>query len=247
MSEKNKIYQYPISNISIKDHLIRWDDHALWISGISRMWLGRMPEEPYPAVTCFLFLFLALSGQYAISMVIMGLLWAAGLAVWIFKRRAHGKKTGVCVQLHGGDILLFESEKEEVPARFYEALANAVDGRNTVEVLFDAAGGVVVSAAEEEPEKTTDIMELSDRSTVTHPLIGELKKLYVCHTQKLDTNSEILSLIDETARMLEAGDRSGVTESFKQFVTLGLISDCNELGLGSLIQEIKSSLYGGGS
>ena len=43
--------------------------------------------------------------------------------------------------------------------------------------------------------------------------------------------------------MTESGERSSLTAAYKKFVTLGLISDCNELGLDKIIQEIKASIY----
>ena len=39
------------------------------------------------------------------------------------------------------------------------------------------------------------------------------------------------------------GGPSGLTAAYKKFVTMGLISECNELGLDKIIQEIKASIY----
>ena len=71
----------------------------------------------------------------------------------------------------------------------------------------------------------------------------ELQVLYENYTKKEDTDNEILAFLEELIGLTESGERSSLTAAYKKFVTLGLISDCNELGLDKIIQEIKASIY----
>ena len=53
----------------------------------------------------------------------------------------------------------------------------------------------------------------------------------------------MLSLINEAASLIEKNDRVGLKSVFEKFISLGLINDCNELGLDSLLQEIRATIY----
>ena len=113
-----------------------------------------------------------------------------------------------------------------------------------VEILFDEKGKAVKSSEEDTAKDPTPAkVKTVSRNAVSGPLAQELQGLYENYSKKEDADSEILAFIDEMIGLTESGDRSGLTAAYKKFVTMGLISECNELGLDKIIQEIKASIY----
>ena len=53
---------------------------------------------------------------------------------------------------------------------------------------------------------------------------------------------QVLNLM-QTARLIETDDKEGLKSTLREFISQGLIGECNELGLDSLIQEIKNNIY----
>lgn len=244
MSTKiSKLYKYAISNISIKGNLISWENHSVWISGITHLWIGRVPVKAFPTTPFLILLFIALSGHHIISIIAMTAALAIGSALWIYKRRRSNMVKQVNVRLHSGEILSFGADNEDSIIQFYNILKAAADKGNISETTFDEDGKIVEIPEETSNKKEAGIMEINVKNTVNEQLLSELQKLYQGYIKKTDANSEILQLINDAAKMIEANDREGLKAAFRKFVTLGLISDCNELSLDSLIQEIKSSIY----
>lgn len=80
-------------------------------------------------------------------------------------------------------------------------------------------------------------------SAINEPIIRELQKLAMHYTKNSEINNEILSLIEKTIQSLNMNDKNEAKKFFSSFVTMGLINDCNELGLNALIDEIKANIY----
>lgn len=241
MSGKNQETQYKISNIQIKDGLISWENHMVRSSGISQVWLGELTVKPFPAELFLILLFIALAGTHVVCMLIA---LAASAAVWLLYHRTGSAEKMVHMKLLDGDIISFSAHDEDSAAGFYEAVKSLTEDGTAAEILFDENGKAVKSSEEDTAKDTTPAkVKTVSRNAVRGPLAQELQVLYENYSKKEDADSEILAFIDEMIGLTESGDRSSLTAAYKKFVTMGLISECNELGLDKIIQEIKASIY----
>lgn len=242
MSAKNRENKYLISNINIAN-LMSWENHCVRLSEISRIWLGKLTPTPFPVKTFTILLFITLSNQHIIGLIAMLALLGVGSAIWFYKRSQGDSKNLVHVKLHCGDTLSFSAKDEETVNKFYNVLKEAAESDFTTKIKFDTEGKIVKNSEKEVPQKMATILEVDAQNFKNGNLVNELQKLYLGYEKKTETNSEVLQLIDHTAHLMMSDDHEGLKVSFQKFVTLGLVSDCNELGLDSLIEEIKSSLY----
>ena len=150
----------------------------------------------------------------------------------------------VHMKLLDGDVISFSTHDEDSIAGFYEAVKGLTEDGTALEILFDENGKAVKSSEEDAAKDTTQAkVKTVNRSAASGPLTQELQVLYENYTKKEDTDNEILAFLEELIGLTESGERSSLTAAYKKFVTLGLISDCNELGLDKIIQEIKASIY----
>lgn len=238
---KNK-HLYNISDIHITNHTISWENHIVRVPEIARIWIGRIPSRPFPAKTLLILLFLTLSAPHPVSLLVMSVLLAIISVMMVRHLQPDNTGPQIHIGLRTGEILSFAADHETSATQFYDSLKQAAEGNIKSETIFDTEGNI--KEDDEEPlQQTPSVTDLSIMDVQQNPLINELQKLYQSIMKKTNVNSEILHLINEIANLLEAGNREGLKPVFEQFITLGLIGDCNELGLESLIQEIKSSLY----
>lgn len=242
MSAKNKENKHLISNINMTS-LISWEDHCVLSSGISRIWIGKLPPIPFPRKTFTILLFITLSNQHIIGLIAILALLGVGSAMWFYKHSQSDSENQVHVKLHCGDTLSFSAKDEETLNKFYKVLKEAAESDFTTKIKFDTDGKVVKKSEKDAPQKAPEILKVDASNLKNEKLIDELKKLYVNYEKKTETNGEILRLIDHTSHLIISEDHEGLKAPFQKFVTLGLVSDCNQLGLDSLIEEIKSSLY----
>lgn len=242
MSAKNRENKHLISNINITNLMI-WEGHCVLTSEISRIWIGKLPPMPFPTKIFTILLFITLCSQHIIGLIAMLALLGLGAAMWFYKHSQSNSENQVHVKLHCGDTLSFSAKDEETLNKFYNALKESAKSDFTTELKFDTDGNVVKKAEKEVPRKTAGFLEIDVSELKNKKSIDELKKLYVGYRKKTETNREILQLIDHTAHLMMSDDHEGLNISFQKFVTLGLVSDCNQLGLDSLIEEIKNSLY----
>lgn len=152
-------------------------------------------------------------------------------------------KPSVHVMLRSGSLLSFAADDATLAMQFYDVVKQLVEGSMNTESRFDAEGILETHSEEkaEEPISTTE--NLPAISAPQNPLVEELQKLHQCYVSKIDLNREIMQLINDTVMDIKAGDLAKIKASYEKLVTLGVIQDCNELGLHSLIQEIKSHIY----
>lgn len=250
MAVQNKFYKYKVTEIGIKNDLITWENNALPLSGISRIWTGGLPQMPFPSGVALILLFIALSGPGIINMLVMLSILAVGAAAWLLHYRSGNTERWMNLELYSGEIYSLSTGSDNFVDQFYDALKDSFGGITPPgrEINFNM-DGKIVNIAKEEPVKeeplkeTPGIMGISSQDTKNSQLVSELQKLYQSYIKKADTNSEILNLINDAARLIEANDQDGLKASFKKFVLAGLINDCNALGLDSLITEIRSSVY----
>lgn len=241
MTRNKQENQYKISNVQIKNGLLSWENHAVWSPGISQVWLGDLPVKPFPAKLFLILLCISLAGTHAVSMFIA---LAAAAVLWLLYQRSGKAEKQVHIKLMNGDIISFSGQDGESIAGFYEAVKSLAEGGSASEILFDENGKAVKNSEEDTAGKPApDIVKAGKRSTAGGPLAQELQVLYENYTKKTDVDSEILAFLNDMADLIESGDRIRLTAAYKKFVTLGLIGDCNELGLDKIIREIKASIY----
>lgn len=242
-AKNNNVSNYVISNIAIKGNLISWDNHMICIPAISQVWSGPRLREPFPVKIFLILLFITLSGQYIPGIMIMCLILALSTALWLYNSRKDAGVRWIHIRLYSGEIISFTSDSEETLSHFYDALKESVARTSETQILFDETGEIMEQEEEEETQEVMAPMVNLQSKRSSNPLVNELQKLYLNYSKKEDADREILLLINNTAELVESGNRDGMKAAFKKFVVLGLINDCNELGLGMLLQEIKSSLY----
>lgn len=244
MSAKtSKANQYHISNIHINRNAISWETHILRASDISHAWIGPLLTKPYPIYRFLLLLFLMLTAHNLISIFAMTALLVIGSVLWVYSHRPRMAKPAVHLMLLSGHILSFTADDASLVNQFYDVV-KLLPGRSMKsEFQFDADGNLEERSDEETEEPVSTIADISAISAPQNPLVGDLQKLYQSYSSKADATDEIKLLIHDTSALIETGDRDGIKTSFKKFVTLGMIQDCNELNLNSLIQEIKNSIY----
>lgn len=250
MAVQNKFYKYKVTEVDIKNNLIIWENHTLPLSGISRIWVGGLPQMPFPSGVALILLFLGLSGPGVENALIMLSILAVGTAAWLLHNRSGNTERWVNLELYSGEIYSLSTGSNDFIDQFYDTIKEILWELNPPgrEINFNT-DGKIVSAVKEEPvnvepvKETPGIMEIRGQGAKNSQLVSELQKLYLSYIKKTDTNSEILDLINDSARLIEANDQEGLKASFKKFVMAGLINDCNDLGLDSLISEIRNSVY----
>ena len=172
----------------------------------------------------------------------MLILLAFSAALWLYYHRPDKNMNQVNIKLLSGDVITFTSSNEESLDSFYKALQEFLSRRGS-SIEFDADGKKIETVEIEPVKESSGIMGMDKKSTSNNPLVNDLRKLYLGYSKKSDTNSEILHLIDNAARLIETDDKEGLKSTLREFISQGLIGECNELGLDSLIQEIKNNIY----
>lgn len=247
--EEQRIKEYNISRMMIRGDVLSWEGHALRIQGISRIWVGEAPKKPFPRTMVFIGLLLALSGVRVVNTALMLVLLAVYLLLCGIPRKqgtSAGGTDHVNLELVSGEIYSFAAGSEAFAGKLYETLKQLLEAGGDsphYEIMFEDGGEIIDRDREDRQEKMPGMMEAEQADAPGGKLAGELKKLYECYTAKADTDGEILSLINETGNMVKKNDREGLKSAFGRFVTSGLINDCNELGLDSLLQEIRMMIY----
>ena len=102
--------------------------------------------------------------------------------------------------------------------------------------------GKIIENTEIEKESSSSIQNVM-ASGINEPIIRELQKLTLYYTKNSEINNEILSLIEKTIQSVNMNDKIEAKKLYSSFITMGLINDCNELGLNTLINEIKANIY----
>ena len=248
--EPQKIKEFNVSRMTIEKNVLSWEDHAVRLPGVVRIWVGDSPRRTFPISMVLILLMIALSGPGIVNKAVM----LAVLGVYIGTHLRSGKNTDpqaggkdhVNLELCSGMVYSFASGSESFAMELYEVLKHLMEGDASMshcDIVFENGGEIIDQTKQEEPEKTSSVLELNVSGGQSGQIVQELKKLYGSYTKKTNTNSEVLSLINEAASLIEKNDRVGLKSVFEKFISLGLINDCNELGLDSLLQEIRATIY----
>lgn len=248
--EALKVKEYQISRMTIEKNVISWEGNAVRLPGVVRIWVGTMPKRTFPMRMVLILLMIALSGERLVNMAAMLAILGIYIAVQFMPRKQPDKGKGennhVNLELCNGRVYSFASGDEAFAARFYEVLENLLEddtGDSHYDIVFENGGEIINYGEQEESEAPSSVMEIRVSEGQGAQIVQELRKLYTSYTKKTDSDSEVLSLINEAAGFIEKGDKPGLKAAYEKFVTLGLINDCNELSLDSLLQEIRATIY----
>lgn len=239
----NKMTQtFRNSTINIEGKTIKWEDHMIKFTDITRIWQGSCPDCQFPVEFSVLLFFIALSGSGWVGTTIKLLALILYLGAWGYWYWKQKDIKGIHLESSSGKIYSFISNNETFTGQAYNLIRDLIDKNNPsskAEINFSGEGNIVDSAAEKEEEKTLNI--LSDG--INNKIIRELQSLLENYGKKSKTNADILDLIENTIQSVVTDDKAELKRSFSRFVMTGLINDCNELGLNSLIDAIKANVY----
>ncbi|MDR1547134.1 MAG: DUF6232 family protein [Hungatella sp.] len=234
------------STITIEKNTIRWDNHMIKTENISHVWMGSCPDKPFPVRFVLILLLIALSGSSPAS--IIGILLALILypIAWFYWNRKQERFIGINFEISSGKIYSFVCTNKEFTLQAYDLISDLISKNSmssSLQISFLGDGKIIDnSEAEKEPSSGGQMMNVMT-SAINEPIIRELQKLAMHYTKNSEINNEILSLIEKTIQSLNMNDKNEAKKFFSSFVTMGLINDCNELGLNALIDEIKANIY----
>ncbi|MBE7718183.1 MAG: hypothetical protein E7243_01515 [Lacrimispora celerecrescens] len=234
------------STIAIEENTIRWEDHIIKTENISHIWIGNCPDKPFPVRFVLILLLIALSGTSPGS--IIGVLLALILypAAWIYWERKQKEFKGIHFETGSGKIYSFLCNNEEFTYQAYELISDLISKNSAdsnLQISFVGDGKITDdSEAAKEPAPSSQVLNIMN-SRLNEKVLNELQKLSMYYNQHNEINNEALNLIDKAVQSLNSNDKQGTKNSFGGFITMGLINDCNELGLNALIDEIKANIY----
>lgn len=233
--------------ITMKDQTIRWETYTIPLTGISRFWSGERPKEPQPSFFLLLLIFLT-----AVGVSFPGTVFSAAMALIILVIiglcELKETKKGVNIELSSGEVCTFLSEQEAFSAQVCDLLGERVadrEGSGTVIIRFDGGGSIEkeveeVKTDKPRPRERAGLQVTNDRSGLA---ASDLLRLYDNVRERENPDEFLLDLIEETLLLVEENNSQEAKKNFSKFIELGLIHQCNELGLNALLGEIKSCVY----
>ncbi|MEY8354853.1 hypothetical protein AALB39_16050 [Lachnospiraceae bacterium 54-53] len=244
LNQTNK--RFKNSTIIIEGNTIRWENYTVTSANISQIWQGDCPNLQFPVHFSLLLFFIALSGTGLVGIAVKLLALILYLGVWGHRYWKQKDEKGISIETGSGKTYSFLSDNEEFTGQVYD-LINDLLTKNSmnsnVQISFRGDGKIVDNSITEK-EKEDDKQPLNIMSNGTNePIVRELEKLYMNYNKKNETDKEILDLIEKAIHMLDINDKEEIKKSFSKFIRMGLINDCNELGLNALIDIIKTNVY----
>lgn len=235
------------STLTIEENTIRWENHTIKTANISHIWLGNCcSDKTFPFHFVLILLLIALSGTSPAS--IIGILLALILypAAWFYWNRKQESSLGINFEISSGKIYSFVCNNEEFTRQAYDLIIDLISKRYTnssLQISF-LGDGKIIDNSDKEKESSSGTQTMNFMAGgMNEPVIKELQKLSMHYTKNSEINNEILSLIEKTIQSLNMNDKTEAKKFFGSFITMGLINDCNELGLNALIDEIKANIY----
>ncbi|MFT4107046.1 MAG: hypothetical protein QM657_14925 [Lacrimispora sp.] len=242
-SQKNMVFKD--STMVIEGNTVRWENHMLKTSTISQVWMGNGQKESFPVRLSLLLLFIALSGSNPVSIIGMLAVLALYLASWSYRNGKKKSTKGIHFESYSGKVYTFLSENDGFTLQAYELISETIAGGRgdaNLQLSFAGDGKVISEEPPKEVREEIQVLNVVARGA-NEQVIKELQKLFVSFTHKNEANKEIAELIEETIRQFSLNDLAETKKSLSKFIVMGLINDCNELGLNALIGAIKSSVY----
>ncbi len=234
------------SMININRNTIKWEDNMIQIPNISRIWVGNCFKDQLPVHLYIILFFIALSGfNQAVRIVLLIPLITCllGWITWYLKRK---DIKDINIEINTGIIFSFASNNEDFTQQVYELMIDHLTKKEVyseINIDFNGDGKIdeITLAVEEKPINKEIIKVQSVKET--SPLIIDLQKLLAKYTEKSSDDKDALELIENTIMLTQLSDNEGIKQSFGEFIKIGLINDCNELGLYSLIEAIRKAVY----
>ncbi|GLC79703.1 DUF6232 family protein [Lacrimispora brassicae] len=234
------------STMTIEENTIRWEDHMIKTANISHIWMGSCPDNAFPVHLVFILLLIALSGT--IPGNIIGILLALILypMIWLYWNRIQKSYKGINFETSSGKIYSFVSNNEEFTSHVYDLISDLVSKNSMasrLQISFVGDGKIIddIETVKEPPSENQTLNIMA--GGVNDQIIKELQKLFMHYTQNNELNKEVLSLIENVTQALNTNNKQEEKKFFSSFITMGLINDCNALGLNALIDEIKANIY----
>lgn len=241
----NRQYKFNITHMWSKGSILSWDDYAVRISLISRIWVGPIPKKMFPIELAYILLFIALSNHQMVNIAWMLAVLVIGVLVWALYYWYGRNVVWVHMKLDSGELFSFQSSDAASVHKLYHYLCGLADGSSDADVQIDMdADDTMINVDEiKEEEEVPAGMAIKAQVAQNGQLVTELQTLHQSYLEKSDLDSGILQLIDDVVHLVGSGDREELKSAFKKLVESGLIHDCNKLGLNALVQEIKSYIY----
>ncbi len=242
-SQKNMVFKN--STMVIEGNAVRWENHMMKTSAISRVWMGNGPKENFPVRPSLFLLFIALSGSNPVSIIGLLIVLALYLAFWSYRHEKKKDTKGIHFESNSGKIYTFLSDNDKFTLQAYELISESLAGDKedtNLQFNFSGDGKIISELLPREDTEKIQVLNVVARGA-NEQVIKELQKLIVNFTHKNEANKESVELIEETIRLFNINDLEETKKILGRFIVMGLINDCNELGLSALIDAIKSSVY----
>lgn len=252
----------------IEGKTIRWDDHMIQISNISQIWLGNCFKERLPVYLVLILFYIALSGVIPVNTIVMLLALIIYMLIWSYRYWKQKDTKDINFEINSGNVYSFISNNEDFTCQVFELICDLITENNSINtnlcIHFNGDGNIVDNSitVEETVEDSTTVKETSvEDSTAAeekkinkqlfkiqsintdNQLIIDLQKLAMNYASNKEANGEFIDLIEKTIHLLDTDDKETMKKVYSQFVILGLIKDCNKLGLITLIQAIRKNVY----
>ncbi|WP_394925784.1 hypothetical protein [uncultured Robinsoniella sp.] len=238
------------STIDIDGGTMKWDNHMVRLSYTEHLWKGKLTEEKFPIHYALLGVFISMASYHPVCMVLMLAAILIGGAVWTVWSLNIKNRKGVHLGLTSGEIYSFYAENSVFNSKIYELFSRLItenDDTTIYHINLSGEGSIMEELKKKEEVEAEEIAEPAPKKRISKenkgPLVSELNQLLDNCEHKGELNQENLKLIESTIGVAETNDREKMKVFFEQFIISGLINDCNELGLNTLINEIKSSVY----
>lgn len=244
MTNKKNI-TFKDSTIIINKDTIKWKNHLIKTSNISHVWLGSNKPKCFPLQYVLILFFIALSSLNFIATIALLFTLFLYLVCWLYRNRKKTDKKYIHLETYSNEIYSFVSEEKEFIHKAYEIIRDSVEKNNIVsniQISFVGKGKIIDESLGKEIKKESQVLSIIP-DAADKVLINDLQKLFASLSQKEGDNKEVLNLVEETIKLINTNDIDKKKKFLAEFVTLGLINDCNELGLSTLINQIKNSLY----
>lgn len=234
------------SMININRNTIKWEDNMIQIPDISRIWVGNCFKDQLPVHLFIILFFIALSGFNQVVRIILLIILITCLLVWIAWYLKRKDIKDINIEINTGMIFSFASNNEDFTQQIYELIIDHLSKKDVysdINIDFSGDGKIGdITLAVEEKYSNKEIVNVQSVKE-TSPVIIDLQKLLAKYTEKSNDEKDALELIENTIMLTQISDNEGIKQSFTEFIKKGLINDCNELGLYSLIEAIRNVVY----
>ncbi len=234
------------SMININKNTIKWEDNMIQIPNISRIWVGNCFKDQLPVYLYMILFFIALSGFNQAVRIVLLIILITCLLVWIAWYLKRKDIKDINIEINTGIIFSFASNNDDFTQQVYELIIDHLAKKEVYsDINIDFSGDGKIDEITLEVEEKPINKEIINVQSVkeTSPVIIDLQKLLAKYAEKSNDDKDTFELIENTIMLTQFSDNEGIKQSFSEFIKKGLINDCNELGLYSLIEAIRKAVY----